>query len=297
MTMLLFVTCFSSCRKEAAVTLDYSKAWMYAQSRTLNFQLVINSAEETDANVFHTVLTQISGTAALEYKKEHCVFTVNSLKVKITAGEVDFAYDSSVKYSDERDILRNTPFHILLDKGLVFSFTENGRISDIEGYEAITDALDQQAGRSETAYQIKRTFYEYFSEDSIKFLLERFTGQIPFFPIAANSTINVVSENVLPYGCNLDTVFQYNGITDNSHSFDITGTVSANQEYSGIKFALSGETSGKMELYESSGSGSPFRKGYEQSNLKGTEKYEDGGETIERNLSLTLSLQYELRND
>ena len=68
-------------------------------------------------------------------------------------------------------------------------------------------------------------------------------------------------------------------------------------EYNGIIFELTGETTGKMKLYESSGSGSPFREGYEQSNLKGTETYPDGQELIERPLSLTCSLQYNILNN
>lgn len=52
-----------------------------------------------------------------------------------------------------------------------------------------------------------------------------------------------------------------------------------------------------MKIYESSGSGSPFREGYEQSNLKGTETYESDGQTVTRNLSLTFSLQYNILNN
>lgn len=295
--MFISVLFFVSCRSGNSLLLNYSNVWTYAQFRTLQFQCVLNSTEEMHSNMFNTVLTQISGTAALEYKKDSCTFIMQSIKVKITAGEVDFNYDSSAKYTDEKDILRNTPFAMLLDKRLVFSFNEYGRVISMDGYDAITDALDQQAGRSETAFQIKRTFYEYFSEDTLKFLMERITGVIPFESVISGSKIGIDSENVLPYGCDFHSEFQYNEITQDCHNFDLTGSVTATNEYNGIKFNLSGETTGKMKLYESSGSGSPFREGYEQSNLKGTETYKDGQETIERPLSLTCSLQYNILNN
>lgn len=250
-----------------------------------------------EPNVFDTVLTQISGTATLEYKKDACAITMNRIKVKITAGEVDFNYDSTVKYTDERDILRNTPFRILLDKRLVCTFDASGKIKTMEGYDLITDALNQQAGRSEPAFQIKRAFYEYFSEDTLKFIIERTTGSIPFQPVAENSEIRTDSGNVLPYGCDFSTAFRYNGLPAEGHDFDITGSVSAVKEYNGIKFDLSGETTGKMKVYESSGSSSRFREGYEQSSLKGTETYADGEQTMTRNLSLTFNLQYEILNN
>jgi len=296
-SILISVLFFVSCRNENSLQLNYSNVWNYAQSRTLQFQCVLNSTEEMDPNVFNTVLTQISGTAALEYNRGSCTFIMQSIKVKITAGEVDFNYDSSAKYTDEKDILRNTPFAILLDKRLVCSFNESGRIINIDGYDAITDALDQQAGRLETAFQIKRTFYDYFREDTLKFLIERITGGIPFEFVTSGSKIRMNSENVLPYGCNFRSVFRYNEITRDCHNFDITGIVTALNEYNGIIFELTGETTGKMKLYESSGSGSPFREGYEQSNLKGTETYPDGQELIERPLSLTCSLQYNILNN
>ena len=77
----------------------------------------------------------------------------------------------------------------------------------------------------------------------------------------------------------------------------ISGSVSAKHEYTGIQFDLTGETTGKMKIYESSGSGSPFREGYEQSNLKGTETYENDGQAVTRKLSLTFSLQYNILNN
>lgn len=131
-SILISVLFFVSCRNENSLQLNYSNVWNYAQSRTLQFQCVLNSTEEMDPNVFNTVLTQISGTAALEYNRGSCTFIMQSIKVKITAGEVDFNYDSSAKYTDEKDILRNTPFAILLDKRLVCSFNESGRIINID---------------------------------------------------------------------------------------------------------------------------------------------------------------------
>lgn len=295
--VLFLLLCLSSCRAEISQELNYSRTWTYAQSRKLGFQCVINSAEEIDANVINTVLTQISGSAALEYRKDTCTFAIQEIKVKIGAGEVEFSYDSSQTYTDERDILRNTPFSVLLNQKFALQFDENGRISEMEGYDAVTEALDRQAGYSETGYQIKRTFYDYFSEDTLKFLMERITAQIPFREIASDSEIIAESTNILPYGCDFSTVFQYNGAAGSSHDFDLSGSVSAKHEYTGILFDLTGETTGKMKIYESSGSGSPFREGYEQSNLKGTETYESDGQTVTRNLSLTFSLQYNILNN
>ena len=105
--VLFLLLCLSSCRAEVSSGLDYSRTWTYAQSRTLEFQCVINSAEEIDANVINTVLTQISGSAALEYRKDTCTFAIQEIKVKIGAGEVEFSYDSSQTYTDERRIFRN----------------------------------------------------------------------------------------------------------------------------------------------------------------------------------------------
>ena len=153
-SVFLFLLCLSSCRAEVSSGLDYSRTWTYAQSRKLEFQCVINSAEEIDANVINTVLTQISGSAALEYRKDTCTFAIQEIKVKIGAGEVEFSYDSSQTYTDERDILRNTPFSVLLNQKFALQFDENGRISEMEGYDAVTEALDRQAGYSETGYQI-----------------------------------------------------------------------------------------------------------------------------------------------
>lgn len=122
---------------------------------------------------------------------------------------------------------------------------KTARILEMEGYDAVTEALDRQAGYSETGYQIKRTFYDYFSEDTLKFLMERITAQIPFREIASDSEIIAESTNILPYGCDFSTVFQYNGAAGSSHDFDLSGSVSAKHEYTGILFDLTGETTAK----------------------------------------------------
>ena len=272
---------------------------MGSQSKTLQFQCTVNSTEQIETNLFSTVLTQISGTAVLESKQGACTFTLKSTTVKIAAGDVDFTYDSSVTYTDEKDLLRNIPYNILLEKPIVLYFDKDGYITNVEGYEAVLSALNQQMepyGR-ETAEQVKNTFDEHFDLDTMRFILERVTGHMPEGPVGQGASFTRQSYWVLPYACSLDSAFRYTGLLDNAYTFELTGNVLADGEYDGIVYDLQGTTTGKTKLYENSGKGSLYREGHEQSSFEGTESFELDGETKQRNLSVIFSLQYSLLNN
>lgn len=270
-----------------------------AQSKTMQFQCTVNSTEQIETNLVSTVLTQISGTAVLESKQESSTFTLKNLTVKIAAGDVDFTYDSTVTYTDEKDLIRNIPYNIILEKPIVLYFDKDGYITSVEGYDAILSALDQQTESysRQTAEQVQNTFKEHFDLDTMRFLLERITGHMPDGPVEQGASFTRQSYWVLPYACSFDTAFRYTGLLDNAYTFDLTGNVLADGEYDGIVYDLQGTTTGKTKLYENSGKGSLYREGHEQSSFEGTESFELDGEAKQRNLSVIFSLQYSLFNN
>ena len=297
LSLLLFLTAVS-CRDNQYQDFDYKETNPQGSYKTAYFQYTINSTEEIAPNNFNTVLTQISGIAGIEYQTEQRIFHLESLSVKITAGEVDFLYDSSVKYTEEKDRIRNIPYSVLLNKSLVLPLDRDGYIKQIVGYEKIEQDLTTQINQCgwDTADQLRNTFYEFFSEDTLKFVLGRMVGGIPFETIQKGTLIVRPSENVTPYGCNISAIFQYKGIRNNIYEFDISGTNRAAGSHNGISYELSGDLSGKILLYESSGTGSLFREGHEQSTLNGTQKYRENGEEILRNLIVSFNFRYQILN-
>lgn len=297
LSMLLFLTAVS-CRNNQYQDFDYKGTNLQGSYKTAYFQYTINSTEEIAPNNFNTVLTQISGIAEIEYQTEQRIFHLESLSVKITAGEVDFLYDSSVNYTEEKDRIRNIPYSVLLNKSLVLPLDKDGYIKQIVGYEKIEQDLTAQINQCgwDTADQLQNTFYEFFSEDTLKFVLGRMVGGIPFETIQKGTLIARPSENVTLYGCDISAIFQYKGIRDNIYEFDISGTNRAAGSYNGISYDLSGDLSGKILLYESSGTGSLFREGHEQNTINGTQRYRENGEEILRNLIVSFNFRYQILN-
>lgn len=291
---LLIVVLLSSCSR-APKTPEKINLRSFHEGKALSgsFALKTNIADVDKSLYTHA---SINGSMYITYESGVYTCVINTLHVKIDSSDAAIDFDSANTYSDEKVIVRNTPYSSFLGVPFKVTVDSTGRIASLSGYEKVEDNIKKELTLygQKTLDQASFAAKEYLDESTLKMLIAFYIGYIPEKGLSVKDNwLYSVNYNA-PYMVNNELSCNFVGLKDGKFIISSVGTIKTavgEKNYTGLEYALTGTSDSKIYI---SSEGNLVRNGSYVENLTGYCYYDFNGSNIKNAITMTRNITFSL---